>query len=85
MEVLESMLEPSRGEPGCLSYRFFVAPDDPDHILFFEEWKDEQAVEEHFASPHFQELGERLEGLLAQEPTINVYEANLAHLGGQES
>ena len=75
-EVFETMLGPSRAEPGCISYRFFRSYDDSDSVLFYEEYDDMDAVEHHFATDHFVGLGPQVEGLLAGEPQIQIFEAN---------
>jgi len=74
--VLETMLEPSRAEAGCISYRFFRSHDNHDCVLFYEQWQDMAAIEFHFATEHFQALSGRLEGLLAGEPDIEIFAAN---------
>ncbi|MBL7009346.1 MAG: antibiotic biosynthesis monooxygenase [Planctomycetes bacterium] len=68
-----SMLQPSRAEPGCLSYRFFEDPDQPGRLLFFEEWLDQAAIDFHFATDHFQAFGERIADLLEAAPAITIY------------
>ncbi len=74
--ILETMLEPSRAEPGCICYRFFRSHDDSDSIMFYEQWRDMPAIEFHFATSHFQALGGQLEGLLDGEPSIDVFDAS---------
>ncbi|MFT7528499.1 MAG: quinol monooxygenase YgiN [Arenicella sp.] len=74
--ILEAMLAPSRAEAGCISYRFFRSHDDSNSFLFYEQWQDMAAIEFHFATEHFQQLGAQLEGLLDGEPQINIFEAS---------
>ena len=59
--VLATMLEPSRAEAGCISYRFFRSHDNSDCVLFYEQWQDIDAIKFHFATEHFQALGAQLE------------------------
>jgi quinol monooxygenase YgiN len=54
--VARELAEASRAEPGCKAYVPCVDPDDPSSILFFEEYDDKAAFEEHGASEHFQRL-----------------------------
>jgi quinol monooxygenase YgiN len=74
--VLETMLEPSRAEVGCISYRFFRSHEDNNSVLFYEQWQDMAAIEFHFSTEHFQALGGKLEGLLDGEPVIEIFAAN---------
>jgi len=46
----------SREEPGCELYLPCRDPEDPGAFLFFEQYRDRAAFEEHGASEHFQRL-----------------------------
>jgi quinol monooxygenase YgiN len=52
---LQSMLEPTLEEPGCLDYRAFRSSDDPDAFAIFETYGSEDDLEAHRSSPHFAE------------------------------
>lgn len=75
LELLDGMLVPSRAEPGCISYRYFLSSEDPDLIHFHEEWQDQAAIEAHFASDHFRDLGVRIPDLIISGPDIRIYDA----------
>ncbi|MDP7061391.1 MAG: putative quinol monooxygenase [Planctomycetota bacterium] len=75
LEVLDGLLEPSRAEPGCISYRYFFDSENPNIIHFFELWADQAAVDFHFATPHFQALSEKLPNLIVGDPNLSIYEA----------
>ncbi|WP_067717110.1 putative quinol monooxygenase [Nocardia yamanashiensis] len=68
--ALESMIEPSLAEPGCISYQPYVNPNDAAQMVVVEEWTGAPALEEHFATPHFKHVAEVLEGILAEPLTI---------------
>jgi quinol monooxygenase YgiN len=55
-ETLRALAEASRKEPGCISYIPHQLEDDPDTIIIYEQYKDQQALAAHRASPHFQKL-----------------------------
>jgi quinol monooxygenase YgiN len=42
----------SRLESGCLSHRYFEDPENPRTLVFLEYWKDQAAIDAHFAQPH---------------------------------
>ncbi|MGK5639198.1 putative quinol monooxygenase [Streptomyces sp. URMC 126] len=69
--ALEAMIEPSLEEPGCLAYRPYVDPNDPARMVIVEQWTDEQALAEHFATPHFRHVAEVLEEILAEPLTVH--------------
>ncbi len=62
----------SRQEPGCLMYVVHRHRNDPQRFFIYEQYVDDQALEAHRQSPHFQkyavralrDIGERREGEL---------------------
>jgi quinol monooxygenase YgiN len=64
--ALNDMVEPSLAEEGCLAYEPYVDPVDPCRMVIVEEWTDAAALEEHFNTPHFQQVAKVLEDVLAQ-------------------
>ena len=71
------MYGPSRAEDGCTSYACFAQADRPDAFLFFEEWRDQAALDRHFATPHFAGFMERFPSLIEGSPAITLYTAEL--------
>lgn len=65
--------EATRKEPGCVSYRFYEDPTEKGSFLYFEEWKDQAAIDEHFKAPHTMALFAALPTMLASPPTIHRY------------
>jgi quinol monooxygenase YgiN len=55
-EIIPELASASRGEPGCELYIPCRDPEDPRSYLFFEQYRDKAAFEEHGASEHFQRL-----------------------------
>ncbi|WP_260583423.1 putative quinol monooxygenase [Sphingopyxis sp. PET50] len=41
----------SRGEPGCLAHNCHIDVENPDRLMFVEEWASIEAVRTHFAVP----------------------------------
>jgi quinol monooxygenase YgiN len=54
--IIPELARASREEPGCELYIPARDPDDPRAYLFFEQYRDQAAFEEHAASEHFQRL-----------------------------
>ncbi|MCU1454023.1 MAG: hypothetical protein JWN46_2169 [Acidimicrobiales bacterium] len=52
LDVARTMCAASRGDDGCLGYRFSEDTERPDHFVFLEEWADDAALQAHFAQPH---------------------------------
>ncbi len=55
-ELLRQLMPLSRAEPGCLQYDAHRDPDEPNSFFLFERYLDQEALEAHSASAHFQEL-----------------------------
>ena len=52
-EALRKLSGPSRGEPGCRSYKALESLEDAGVFLIYEEYDDEAAYEAHGSSEHF--------------------------------
>jgi quinol monooxygenase YgiN len=60
-------------EPGCVRYTFAATIADPDHFVLIGEWRDEAAMEAHYASSAFATFQLALDGLLARPSEMTVY------------
>ena len=65
-DALKALLLPTRQEPGNLDYALFQLRDEPETFYVRESWRDEAALEEHIALPHFQAFIGQMESLLAE-------------------
>ena len=65
----------SRAESGCLTYDFYEKQPGSNEYLFFEEWRDQAALDAHFLTKHFAEFVNALPELIEGSPHIRVYEA----------
>jgi len=54
-EILRNLALASRKEPGCVSYVPHHVDGDPETVLIYEQYRDQQAVDAHRASPHFEQ------------------------------
>jgi len=53
-EVMERMIIASRAEDGCIEYAYSVDVLDPGLIRVHEIWRDRDALQAHFRTPHLQ-------------------------------
>jgi quinol monooxygenase YgiN len=63
-DVLLDVLEPSRGEPGCLSIHAFRSIHEPRLFYIRSRWKDDAAFEHHAVLPHTVRFVERVQPLI---------------------
>ncbi len=78
-EALELGIEHSkrsRGEPGCFAHNCHVDAENPQRIVFVEEWADMAAVKTHFAVPASGEFVRTLGGWTEGAPEMKLFEAN---------
>jgi quinol monooxygenase YgiN len=52
-ETLRLLAEASRREPGCVSYIPHRLEDDPDTVVIYEQYVDQQALAAHRETDHF--------------------------------
>ena len=71
--ILMGVVEPTRREPGCLSYQLLQNQENPTDFTFIEEWASTVAEQSHFATPHISHALQHLPGLLATEPDVRRY------------
>ncbi|MGC2636296.1 MAG: putative quinol monooxygenase [Acidobacteriaceae bacterium] len=55
-ELLVSLAQASRQEPGCVTYVPHTVDGEPDTVIVYEQYRDQKAVEAHRASAHFKEF-----------------------------
>lgn len=56
VEAIKVMVAASRAEDGCLTYTFAQDLSDPDTIIIYERWRDQEALAAHGQSAHMAEF-----------------------------
>lgn len=54
-EILTALAQASRKEPGCVTYIPHTIDGEPDTVVIYEQYRDQQAVDAHRATPHFRD------------------------------
>jgi len=73
LSLLSTLVEPTRKEPGCISYRLLQNNEDPTDFALIEEWQNSAALQSHFATKHFKDALVKLPNLVVAEPDIQRY------------
>jgi len=73
VEVMKTMQDASRQEPGCIDYGFYAAVEDPDQFVAVELWESREALETHFGAPSVASFGAGLAGLVAGAPEVKIH------------
>lgn len=66
----------SRTEPGCLSHAVYEDRDQPNRLVFVEEWASEESLQRHFAVPASVDFVNALSSMAAGRPRIRMYQAD---------
>jgi quinol monooxygenase YgiN len=72
--IARPMIEASRAEPGCVGYDYAFDMLEPGLMRVREWWRDEQALKDHFATPHMATFLKALRGLKPSSVTIRCHE-----------
>jgi quinol monooxygenase YgiN len=70
-----AMVAATHLEDGCLHYAFARDIDDPDLIRISERWRDQAALDGHFASAHMAEFNKAMGGLTREGADLWLYSA----------
>jgi quinol monooxygenase YgiN len=54
--LFREIIAETRKEEGCVEYRLFTDPKNPEIHTFIEEWASQAALDKHMASPHFRRI-----------------------------
>jgi quinol monooxygenase YgiN len=64
--VLENAAASKRDEPGCHRFDVLALADDPETVVFYEEYTDEEAFQAHRSSPHFKKYWDATTDMVAE-------------------
>jgi quinol monooxygenase YgiN len=71
-EAAKEMIEKSNKETGCKSYQLYHDPYDNTKFVFVEEYKNQDAVDAHFASDYFKAFGPKISDMVAEPAKIKI-------------
>ena len=71
--ILIAIVEPTRREPGCITYHLLEHQSESGEFATIEEWASAESEQAHFSAPHILAALGQLAGLLAAEPDIRRY------------
>jgi quinol monooxygenase YgiN len=76
-EATLAIVEPTRREEGCIQFVVLEDINAPGTFFIRETWRDQTALDAHFAQPYLKALGEIHKEVLAEplkQHTLKVYE-----------
>jgi quinol monooxygenase YgiN len=66
------IIENTHKEPGCLGYQLYQDPVKKTDFIFVESYKDQAAIDAHFAAPYFKEFGATIGGMTNGSTEIRI-------------
>ena len=75
-DAMETMIAASRAEPGCIAYSYAQDLLDPETIHVVEQWRDREALQEHFATPHMADWRGVMGSLGLTGRDLRIYESD---------
>ena len=73
IELGQRIAAASRGEPGCMGYQVCQDSEDENAFVFIEEWVSQEALEQHFATPHVAELMGAIPAVIVGAPDVKFH------------
>lgn len=69
--------KPSKAEFGNISYHYYEDLEEANSFIFVEQWKDEQAIQQHEETSHFKKFVQEIETLISEPIHVELFEASV--------
>ena len=73
-KVLRDAVQKVASEEGTLAYTLHRSQSDPCTFMFYEKYRDAEALKTHSATPHFKAMFAALKDLVASPAEIDMYD-----------
>jgi autoinducer 2-degrading protein len=73
-KLFQGMIDSTLKEPGCTQYQLYQNPYEKNSFLVFETYKNQAAIDAHFAAPYFSSYGEKIGPLTSKPTEIVIYD-----------
>lgn len=74
VRIGQEVAQASRGEGGCIGYRFYADTERDDAYLFVEEWESLEALRVHFKTPHIATFMQAVPATIVGAPDVQFHE-----------
>ena len=71
-DAAKEIIEKSNKEPGCKFYQLYQDPYNNTKFVFVEEYKNQAAVDAHFAADYFKAFGPKIKDLVQEPAKIKI-------------
>jgi quinol monooxygenase YgiN len=73
LRIARDLVAASRRDEGCISYRFYEDTENANHFVFIEEWENDDALQQHFATSHIAEFMQAVPAALVAAPDVHFH------------
>jgi quinol monooxygenase YgiN len=74
IKAAQWIIDLTHKEAGCLEYTLYQDPVNKTNFFFFERYRDQAAIDAHFAASYFKEFGQKAGEMTSQATEIKIYE-----------
>ena len=73
-KMFQGMIDSTLKEPGCTGYQLYQNPYEKTSFLVYENYKNQAAIDAHFAAPYFKSFGDKIGPLTSKPTEIVIYD-----------
>ncbi|MFH0841662.1 MAG: putative quinol monooxygenase [Bacteroidota bacterium] len=66
------IIDNTHKEGGCIEYTLYQDPNNRSNFFFFEKYRDQAAIDFHFAASYFKEFGDKIAEMTSQPTEIKI-------------
>lgn len=85
LALSQEHVERSRAEPGCIAHAVHQDTENPQRLVFVEQWASPEALWVHFKVPESRAFAKALAGLAKGAPAMQLYNADEVPLPGRSA
>ena len=72
ISAARTMIDSANKEEGCLGYMLYQDPYEKTNFIFIERYRNQAAVDAHFATPYFKEFGTTISDMTSKPSEIKI-------------
>lgn len=72
LSAAQVIIDNTRKEDGCLGYSLYQDPFEKTSFIFVESYKNQAAIDAHFAAPYFKEFGTKTADMTAKPMEVKI-------------
>jgi quinol monooxygenase YgiN len=78
-ELMRATQARVREQPGCISYAFAQSLDEPAHFVLVQQWRDREALEQHYGSQAFANYQAQITKQIVQTSELRLHEVETSY------